>query len=177
MPRPLAILPPLIFVALAVMFYVGMGRNDPDSLHSAIVGETTPSIRVSQLSDIKPFTDADLRSDGVKLVNFWASWCAPCRVEHPALTRLSDEGIPIYGINYKDTERDAMAFLEELGNPYAGMGADAQGRTALDWGVYGVPETYVINGEGIVVLRLAGPITERTLTERIRPAIRDATSN
>ncbi len=159
------------------MFYLGMGRDDPDALPSAIVGKTAPSVRLTQIGEIQPFTDAALSNGGVKLVNFWASWCAPCRVEHPALERLSDEGVPIYGINYKDREKDALAFLRELGNPYVGVGADAQGRTALDWGVYGIPETYVIDGEGSVVLRFAGPITKRALTERIRPAMEEATSD
>ncbi len=171
MPRSLTILPPLIFFGLAVVFYFGMGREDPDALPSAIVGSSAPPVRLAQLGDAPVFTNAEFRGGGVKLVNFWASWCVPCRVEHPALERLSDEGIPIFGINYKDATADALAFLGELGNPYIGLGADRQGRTALDWGVYGVPETYVIDREGKVLLRFAGPITERALAERIRPVL------
>jgi cytochrome c biogenesis protein CcmG, thiol:disulfide interchange protein DsbE len=115
-----------------------------------------------------------LREPGVKIVNYWASWCAPCRVEHPHLMALAEEGIPIYGINYKDDPAKAMAFLDELGNPYAALGADDTGRTAIDWGVYGVPETYVIDGEGKVVFRLAGPVTSLTLESQVRPAIEAA---
>jgi cytochrome c biogenesis protein CcmG/thiol:disulfide interchange protein DsbE len=107
-------------------------------------------------------------------VNYWASWCAPCRVEHPNLEALADEGLTIYGINYKDDPRNAEAFLEELGDPYAAIGSDSSGRTAIDWGLYGVPETYVIDGEGRVVLRFAGPVTQRALETRIRPAIEAA---
>lgn len=118
-----------------------------------------------------PFSDETLREPGVKLVNYWASWCAPCRVEHPLLQVLADEGVPIYGINYKDDPAKALAFLQELGDPYTGLGADERGRTALDWGLYGVPETYVIDGQGRVVLRFAGPITRSVLENRIRPAI------
>ncbi len=107
----------------------------------------------------------------MKLVNFWASWCGPCRAEHPSLARLAAEGVPIYGINYKDEPEKALGFLGELGNPYAGIGADPAGRTAIDWGLYGVPETFVIDGEGRILLRFAGPITERSLASDIRPAI------
>jgi cytochrome c biogenesis protein CcmG/thiol:disulfide interchange protein DsbE len=111
---------------------------------------------------------------GVKLVNYWASWCAPCRAEHRFLEQLQDEGIPIYGINYKDEPDNALAFLHELGDPYAGLAADETGRTALDWGLYGVPETYVIAADGTIVLRFAGPITESILESTIRPAMAEA---
>ncbi len=171
----LMLMPPLIFGALAVMFFVGMQRDDPDSLPSAIAGQSTPSVdRLTQLGPEAPFDSAVLAAPGVKLVNFWASWCAPCRVEHPHLEALSDEGIPIYGINYKDDPDNALGFLAELGNPYRAMAADASGRVALDWGVYGVPETYVIDGKGNVVLRFAGPVTSRVIEDRIRPAIEAA---
>jgi len=168
---PLMIAPPLIFAGLAAMFYIGMNRDDPDALPSAIAGQPAPAMALTQLGTAAPFTNDTLREPGVKLVNYWASWCAPCRVEHPALEKLADEGVPIYGINYKDDPAKALAFLAELGNPYAGLGADATGRTALDWGVYGVPETYVIDGDGTVILRFAGPLTERVVKERIRPAM------
>ena len=168
---PLMIAPPLIFAALAVMFYVGMNRDDPNALPSAIAGNPAPPVALTDLGDEPAFTDETLRQPGVKLVNYWASWCAPCRAEHPNLTALAEEGIPIYGINYKDKPENALDFLAELGNPYTAMGADASGRTALDWGLYGVPETYVIDGEGKIVLRFAGPITQRVLEKTIRPAI------
>jgi cytochrome c biogenesis protein CcmG/thiol:disulfide interchange protein DsbE len=120
------------------------------------------------------FDDADLRDGAVKIVNYWASWCAPCRAEHPNLTQLAGEGIPVYGVNYKDAPGQALGFLEELGDPYAAQGADPQGRMALDWGLYGVPETYVIAGDGTVVLRFPGPITQRVIADKIRPALEDA---
>jgi cytochrome c biogenesis protein CcmG/thiol:disulfide interchange protein DsbE len=110
----------------------------------------------------------------VKLVNFWASWCAPCRAEHPILSELAAQGITVHGVNYKDDPAKAQAFLAELGNPYATIGADPAGRTAIDWGLYGVPETFVIDGSGTVVLRFAGPITRQELDRKILPAIRKA---
>ncbi|MFP4327753.1 MAG: DsbE family thiol:disulfide interchange protein [Paracoccaceae bacterium] len=171
---PLMILPPVLFAALAVLFYVGMFRENKDALPSAREGQLAPAVQLTALEDKTQFGDAELRAPGVKLVNYWASWCAPCRVEHPHLETLAREGVPIYGVNYKDGADKALKFLQDLGDPYIGIGADAQGRMALDWGVYGVPETYVIDGEGKIVLRFAGPITESVLENTIRPAIEEA---
>ena len=172
--RPLMILPPAIFAALAGIFAVGMMREDPDSLPSTMIGRTAPPVVVAPLGSKPVFDDATLRDGEVKLVNFWASWCAPCRVEHPNLEALADEGLPIYGINYKDRPDAALGFLEELGDPYTAIGADDTGRMALDWGVYGVPETYVIDGEGRVLARVAGPVVERNIESVIRPALEQA---
>ena len=169
--RPLMVAPPLLFAALATMFIWGMNRGDPDALPSALAGKPVPALELTQLGDLKHFDEETLRLPGVKLVNYWASWCAPCRVEHPTLTALAAEGVPIYGINYKDDSRRALKFLAELGNPYVAVGADESGRSALEWGVYGVPETYVIDGNGVIILRLAGPITQRVLKDTIRPAM------
>jgi len=171
--KPLMLVPPLVFAGLAAMFLVGMYRDDPDSLPSTLVGREAPTVALGQLGDLSVFDDADLRQDGVKLVNFWASWCAPCRAEHPMLTELAQEGITILGVNYKDDPAKAQAFLNELGDPYTAIGTD-QGRMALDWGVYGVPETYVIDANGKVVLRLAGPISRGELERSIRPALAEA---
>ena len=173
MAKVLMFLPPVLFAGLAALFIVGMNREDPDNLPSALSGKAAPLVQVTPLGDGPVFGDADLRVPGVKLVNFFASWCAPCRAEHPFLEQLAGEGITIYGVNYKDRPEDALGFMAELGNPYAAIGQDA-GRMALDWGVYGVPETYVINGEGAIVLRFAGPITAQELERRLRPAIAEA---
>lgn len=163
------LLPPVTFAGLAALFFLGMGRDD--SLPSTMVGRQAPPVAVAPLGP-EPLDPAVLAAPGVKLVNFWASWCAPCRAEHPILQRLAAEGIPIYGINYKDDPAKALAFLAELGNPFRAIGADASGRMALDWGVYGVPETYVIDGEGRVLLRFAGPITAQELDRTIRPLLK-----
>lgn len=171
---PLMALPPVIFLGLAALFFVGMQRENPDELPSALTGKEAPAVEMTQLGDEKPFSDSDLRDGTVKLVNYWASWCGPCRAEHPNLEALAEEGVVIYGVNYKDKPLNALKFLDELGSPYTKMGADESGRMALNWGVYGVPETYVIDGEGKIVLRFAGPITERVMDSTIRPAIEGA---
>lgn len=166
--------PPVIFAGLATLFYVGMQREDPDALPSVRIDKPAPPMTLGTLGGEPGFSDDTLNGPGVKLVNYWASWCAPCRAEHPTLEALAAEGIPIYGINYKDDPAKALAFLNELGNPYSGLGTDDSGRTAIDWGVYGVPETFVIDRDGKVVFRFAGPITRRALEEKVRPAINAA---
>ena len=173
--RPLILLPPLAFAALAVAFWVGMQKGD-QPLPSMTVGQPAPNVRVVALGTGPAVTDADLRKPGMKLLNFWASWCEPCRAEHPLLEKLQAEGVVIYGINYKDKPADALKFLADMGSPYAMLGADA-GPMALDWGVYGVPETYVIDGKGQVILRLAGPITSDNLESMVRPAMAKATAD
>ncbi len=168
---PLMIAPPLIFGVFAVMAGFGMFRDDPDALPSARQGQPAPPVVLTEFPGKTIFDDATLRDGEVKLVNYWASWCAPCRAEHPNLEALSNEGIPVYGINYKYKLNNATAFLTELGDPYRAIGQDENGRMALDWGLYGVPETYVIDADGNVVLRFAGPVTQTVLETRIRPAL------
>ncbi len=171
---PLMLAPPLIFGAFAVLAGIGMFREDPNALPSAREGQPAPPVVLTEFPGKALFDDTTLRDGEVKLVNYWASWCAPCRAEHPNLEALSDEGIPVYGINYKDKLDNAEGFLAELGDPYEAIGRDEQGRMALDWGLYGVPETYVIDGEGTVILRFAGPITQRVIESTIRPALEKA---
>lgn len=167
----LALLPPVIFAALAGLFLGGMYRDDPDALPSTIVGQAAPALDLAALPP-KAGIAAEAMGDGqVKIVNYWASWCAPCRIEHPQLMQLASEGVPVYGVNFKDDPAKALAFLDQLGDPYTGIGADRTGRAAIEWGVYGVPETFVVDGDGKVLLRFAGPITEVILEKRIRPVI------
>ncbi|WP_143594747.1 MULTISPECIES: DsbE family thiol:disulfide interchange protein [unclassified Thioclava] len=176
MVKPLMLLPPLIFAGLAGVFIWGMTREDPTQLPTAFAGKPAPPVQLEPLGDFKPFTDADLKDGKVKLVNFWASWCAPCRVEHPNLEALAEEGIPIYGVNYKDKPVKAQGFLSEMGNPFAELGADPNGKMALNWGVYGVPETFVIDGTGKVLYRFAGPLTERVIASDLRPLLNGETA-
>lgn len=175
---PLMILPPVLFALLAALFLWGMtGKEGGNKLPSTREGGTVPALTLTQLGDKEVFTDEMLKADGVKLVNFFASWCAPCRVEHAQLMEMQAEGIVLYGINYKDDPVKGLQFLEELGDPYTELAADPDGRTALDWGLYGVPETFVIDGNGTVVKRFAGPITASILENVIRPAMAEAAAN
>lgn len=171
---PLMVLPPLAFAGLAMIFILGLERTNPDELPSALIGKEAAKVALVQLGESAPFTDADLRDGQVKIVNFWASWCAPCRAEHPNLERLADEGVTIFGVNYKDAPGDALGFLAKLGNPFLRLGADASGRMGIDWGLYGVPESFVIDGQGKVILRFPGPLTQQVIDDQIRPALAQA---
>lgn len=175
--RWLIFIPPAVFGLLVGLFLTGMFRDNPDALPSTLVGRAAPGLQVAEMPQAPLTTPEALTAPGLKLVNFWASWCAPCRAEHPFLVELAGQGIPIHGINYKDQPAQAASFLAELGNPYATLGADAAGRTAIEWGVYGVPETYLIDGNGKVLLRHAGPITRQEYERTIRPAIAAAGGN
>lgn len=168
----LMILPPLVFLLFATAAYVALKRDNPEELPSALVGQPAPGLAraVALRGDPAP-TAADLTAPGVKLVNFWASWCGPCRAEHPVLSALAAEGVPVIGIDYKDDPEKARGFLAELGDPYLKIGADESGRTGLDWGIYGVPETFVVDGAGNVVMRYPGPLDPQALETRLRPAM------
>ncbi len=168
----LALVPVALFAALAGFFVSGLARENPDMLPSALIGRPVPAITVTQLDGRDLLTPEVLTDGEVKLVNFWASWCVPCRVEHPQITELAAL-VPVYGVNHKDAADAANRFLDDLGNPYAAIGADP-GRTAIDWGVTGFPETFVVDGDGIIRLRFAGPITKSVVTDTILPAIEAA---
>jgi cytochrome c biogenesis protein CcmG/thiol:disulfide interchange protein DsbE len=176
-PNWLLLMPLGVFAGLAGLFLSGMVFRDPASqeLPSALAGQPAPPFAAAEpLGDLPPLDDAALRAGEVTLVNFFASWCPPCRVEHPNLVALAAEGIPILGVAYKDAPDDSLAFLDELGNPYAAAGADPRGRLGLDWGLYGVPETFVIAGDGTIIGRIPGPVTDGSVEERLRALIAEA---
>jgi cytochrome c biogenesis protein CcmG/thiol:disulfide interchange protein DsbE len=173
-PNLLIALPPLVFAAFAAVAYAALTRENRDELPSALAGRPAPSLAATAaLGDAPAPTDAALRAGQVTLVNFWASWCGPCRVEHPRLEELAAAGVPVVGVNYKDAPDQALAFLAELGDPYAAIGADPAGRVGLDWGIYGVPETFVVDGDGVILLRHPGPLTPEVVAARIAPLLED----
>lgn len=147
-------------------------ERDTQALPSVLIDRPVPDFDLPPLASIAPgLARADLGGKPA-LVNFFASWCLPCQAEHPVLMGLAAEGgVAIYGVNYKDPEADARGWLGKLGNPYERIGVDADGRAAIEWGVYGVPETFVIDAEGMVRYRHVGPILERDLERTIRPLL------
>ncbi|MEE9140869.1 MAG: DsbE family thiol:disulfide interchange protein [Alphaproteobacteria bacterium] len=169
------ILPAVIFLGLAVVFAVGL-TLDPGTLPSALIDKPAPEFDLPPIAgrteNAKPgFKTADLMGQ-VSLVNVFASWCIPCRAEHPILMRLAEEQVvPLFGINYKDKPEDATRWLAELGDPYTRIGADLDGRVGIEWGVYGVPETYIVDREGRVRYRHVSPITPKDLENKILPII------
>lgn len=170
------ILPVVVFAALAAILYKGLFLN-PGEVPSALIGKPVPEFSLPPLplpeSDARPgLSSADLKG-APSLVNTFASWCIPCKAEHPLLQRLADsKAIAIYAVNYKDKSEDAVGWLRELGNPYARIGADSDGRVAIDWGVYGVPESFIVDSQGIIRYRHVGPLTLRDLDETILPLIK-----
>ncbi|QQA44452.1 DsbE family thiol:disulfide interchange protein [Pelagovum pacificum] len=171
--RPLMIAPPVIFAALAGLFAAGMYRDNPDELPSTLIDRPVPDLEGVQLASYPTFSSSDLADGEVKIVNFFASWCPPCRAEHPALMELSEEGVPVYGVNKSDPEDNALAFIEEMGNPYRAIAVDRNGRDSIDWGVVALPETFVVDGDGVIVLKFSGPI-HGVMDTIIRPALAEA---
>ena len=169
-------LPLVLFAGLVAVLYVGLFR-DPSEVPSVMIGEPVRDFDLPPLplpeSEKRPgLSAADLKGEP-SLVNFFASWCIPCKAEHPFLRRLAETKlITIYGVNYKDKTADAVAWLGELGNPYSRIGVDADGRVAIDWGVYGVPETFIVDGSGVIRYRHVGPLTLRDLDGEIVPLIK-----
>ncbi len=173
--RLIYVLPVLVFAALAAALGVGLTLR-PDVVPSALIDKPVPQFTLAGLPGAGPrlgegFSNADLTGQ-VSLVNVFASWCLPCRVEHPILMRLArDRKVRIFGLNYKDKPEDARAWLKELGNPYWRIGADRDGRVGIDWGVYGVPETFIVDSQGRIRYKQIGPITASDLDEKILPII------
>lgn len=167
------LLPIAICLALGVVLYLGLYR-DPTLVPSPLVGKPVPRFALDPVKGRElGLSSRDLRG-GVSLVNVFASWCVACRQEHPLFLALEREGvIPIHGLNYKDTPDAAAAWLDALGDPYTRTGADLDGRVGLDWGVYGVPETFVVDRNGHIAYKHIGPVTPRVLDETILPLVRN----
>ena len=172
--KPLMLVPPLVFAAFAAMAYFGMYRADPDSLPSTRVNKPAPAITPEALEGYPPVGQEMLADGDVTLVNFWASWCPPCRAEHPQLLEYADEGIDIVGVNFKDQSNAALTYLREEHSPFAAVAFDPRGRTAIDWGVTAPPETFIIDGEGTVLFRFQGPLVGSDFEQRFVPALEEA---
>jgi cytochrome c biogenesis protein CcmG/thiol:disulfide interchange protein DsbE len=172
MPRIAYILPVVVFALIAGYFLLGLrGDRDPSRVPSAMIDRPMPDFALPGLAAGDPGLESDGIRGKVALVNFFASWCLPCRVEHPLIARLAEKGVPVYGILYKDKPGAALAWLAELGNSYAAIGDDPDGRTAIEFGVYGVPETYLVDREGRIRFKQVGPLDEPMLEETLLPMI------
>lgn len=178
-------LPFAAFMALAALFLVGLFSGDPSKLPSALIGKKVPTFDLPPLEGlvrkgvpVAGLSTGDLVTGRVSIVNFWASWCIPCRIEHPFLVQLAEQSkAPLYGINYKDGTAGARRFLGRFGNPFVAVGVDARGATAIDWGVYGIPETFIISGEGTILYKHVGPINAETIAKTLLPLIEKARGN
>lgn len=175
--------PLILFAALAGIFMYSLSSNDPSVLPSALIGKPVPEFSLPALEGLKTntgqtipgFATQDLKQGEVSIVNVWASWCVPCRQEHPVMVALSQKtGAPVFGLNQKDTAKGAKRFLSELGNPFKAVGVDNRGRVSLDWGIYGIPETFIVNGQGEIVYKHIGPITPELMQTKLIPAIEKA---
>lgn len=166
------VLPIIVLIGLVLLFAFGL-QHDPREVPSPLVGKPAPEFSLRRLGTDQPVTRADLLGRPV-LVNFFASWCAGCRVEHPLLMKLARDGVPIVGIDYKDTDLAGQQWLSRNGNPYVDLIADELGTAGLDWGVYGVPETFVLDAEGTIIYKQIGPMTEEAWVERIAPLMEDS---
>jgi cytochrome c biogenesis protein CcmG, thiol:disulfide interchange protein DsbE len=187
-PRPsrrrvkiLVLLPLVVFAALAVLFFLRLGAGDPGRLPSALIGKAAPTTDLvpvdGLLVDGKPqpgLVAADFKGR-VTLVNVWASWCVPCRDEAPVLMKLAaDKRFRLVGLNYKDQAENARRFIGRYGNPYVATGADQSGRAGIEWGVYGVPESFVVDATGTITYKLVGPLTFENLETVVRPQLERA---
>ncbi len=174
-------LPLLGFAALALLFWYGLGSGDPSRIPSALIGRPAPQTALPPLEGLTangkpvPGLDPAAFKGQVTVLNVWASWCVPCHEEAPLLLALSqDSRIRLAGLNYKDGPDNARRFLGRYGNPFSAVGVDGNGRAAIEWGVYGVPETFIVGRDGAIAFKLIGPITQDNIDKELRPQIEKA---
>ena len=171
-----AFLPAILFFALALIFWRGL-FGDPSLVPSALIGKPAPEFKLPAIEGLAlpGLARSDLGQGKVTVVNVWASWCAPCRIEHPVLLELAKRNdVQLVGIDNKDDPENARRFLGTLGNPYAAIGSDSDGRATIDWGTYGVPETFIIDGQGIIRYKLIGGLTKEALNANFAAEIEKA---
>jgi len=172
----LVLIPVVVFAALAALFWKGLS-GEPSKIPSALINKPVPDFTLAAVPglDVPGLASGDLKTGKVTVVNVWASWCAPCRIEHPLLTELAKRpDITLAGINYKDEPENAVRFLTTLGQPFAAVGMDRDGRAAVNWGVYGVPETFVVDGEGRIRYKHIGPLTPEAIAGKLSAEIEKA---
>ena len=181
-----SILPLFIFLGIAGASYslLSTEGRDVSALPSALIDKPAPNLDVPELKGLMvngeqiPGMTQNMFKDKISIVNVFASWCVPCRQEHPQIVELGkDDRLQIVGINQKDSNKNALGFLAELGNPYDVVGVDRSGRASIEWGVYGVPETFIVNHQGRIIYKHVGPINPRGLQEKLMPIIEDAINN
>jgi cytochrome c biogenesis protein CcmG, thiol:disulfide interchange protein DsbE len=177
----LLLLPLIVFLALAALFFYRLGAGDPGRIPSALIGRPAPVTDLPPLPGLQrdgkavPGLSGTTFQGSVTLVNVWASWCVPCHDEAPLLDQLAkDKRIQLVGINYKDSPDNARRFLNRYGNPFSAVGRDEAGRASIDWGVYGVPETFLVGRDGRIVYKLVGPITADNLARTLVPEVEKA---
>lgn len=172
----LVLLPVILFAGLAALFWKGLSGT-PNEIPSALIDKPVPDFMLAAVPGLGApgFADKDLKTGKVTVINVWASWCAPCRVEHPLLTELARRpDITLFGMNYKDEPQNAVEFLNTLGQPFAAVGMDRAGRTAIDFGVYGVPETFIVDGQGMIRYKHIGPLTAESIAGEMAREIEKA---
>ncbi|MEM8655269.1 MAG: DsbE family thiol:disulfide interchange protein [Pseudomonadota bacterium] len=174
---PLMLAPIGIFAGFVALAAVGMFRDNPNELPSTRVGGPAPPLTEAQLADYAPVGADDLARGEVTLVNFWASWCPPCRAEHPKLLEMAADGMPIIGVNFRDTEGPAAQYLQDDGNPFVAVAFDPAARSAIDWGVTAPPETFILDGDGTVLYRFQGPLVGSDYENRFLPELEKALTN
>jgi cytochrome c biogenesis protein CcmG/thiol:disulfide interchange protein DsbE len=178
----LMVLPLILFLGIAGIWLWQLQNNqfalqqgvDTTALPSAQQGRAAPDLALDPLADKTLLTREMLEGNGLVAVNFFASWCPPCRVEHPVLTALAEAGLPLYGVNYNDRIDQALSFLTELGDPYDAIGRDDRAGNGLNWGIVAMPETFFVDDTGTVVLHFRGPVTRRAIETQIAPALAEA---
>jgi cytochrome c biogenesis protein CcmG/thiol:disulfide interchange protein DsbE len=170
----LILIPPLVFAALGGLLVGGMLRENAQELPSTFIGQKAPALPEAAVPGTRLLISDDLETGDVTVVNFWASWCPPCRAEHPMLLALAGDGVRVAGVNFRDTADQAAAYLETDQNPFFATGFDPRGRRAIDWGVSAPPETFIVGGDGTVLYRFTGPLIGSDYEQRFLPELMKA---
>ena len=178
--RVLTLLPLIVVIGLTLLFLLRLGAGDSSKLPSTLIGNPAPSLTLPGFADRAGLDTADLRQGHVSVINIFASWCEPCRAEHPVLMALAQDpdlrkhSVAFIGVANKDGEKTVKNFLDRLGNPYSKIGFDFNNRAGIDWGVYGIPETFIVRGDGVISFKFIGPMDEKAIATIIKPEIQKA---